>query len=608
MLIRRAASRAAAAIPSATFTMTQLPDAKRIYQRIIQTGGGQSKGYGTIPVTISVTVAGAVYARIRSFADGLTILQAPWLVNANVGVGASQVLNVTGVDARLGWFYVDLSGDGVTWTNGTTQTGMGALFGFAGQSLTARLFGRQDGQVATYASLGITPNANSSVLATYNESNAYMPTVATMPWQTPGDVGDGLGPNSVGVGEFLNRMITMLGINCGATGHSQGGVSIATFFTGQSNWTQLSAVLARAGGAFEAFFWGQGHSDSAYGLPGQVYSDCLTTLFSQITAANTFSGYKKFVWTIPAIGSASWGTPWEYNHIRKGAADWCAANSATYVHMYDFAQVDTIHESQAGAVTMARHMYRATRAGYSQTGGIGPQPVSATRVGTTITLTLSDVGQTTLSLVGTPANRIFVFATGRVNTMAAPNNNRFPVSNVVVTNKTTLTITLANDPGDAHVLDMYLYYPAGPANGTTDNIYDDRLDGDGITTGRIVQANPVPITIAAPNPGGATNAPPSGFVAATSPFNMTETSTTYAAGAAGFGNEMTGGTAIMGGNAPGFAPFTIRGRFTCPVITGSVQVLFGNINGSNFIAVNSSGQISTGAGTGATVLTAGKRL
>jgi hypothetical protein len=428
-----------------------------------------------------------------------------------------------------------------------------------------------------------------------------------MPWQTPGDVGDGNGPNSVGIGEFLNRMIAMLGVNCGATGHSQGGVSITTFLGANSNWTQLAAVLARAGGAVEGFFWGQGHSDSAYGLPGQVYSDCLTTLFSQITAANSFSGYKKYVWTIPAIGSASWGTPWEYNNIRKGASDWCAANSATRVHMYDFAQVDAIHESQAGAVTMARHMYRATRADYAQTSGLGPQPVSATRSGTTITLTLSDVGQTTLSLVGAAGNRIFVFSTGRRNSMASPNDNRFPVSSVTVVNKTTLSILLANDPGAGHALDLYLYWPAGPSNGTSDNIYDNRTDSDGLTTGRIVQANPVPVAIAAPTPGGTINAPPGGYVTVASPFNMTPTSAAYATGATGFGQEMTGGTAIMSGNAPGFAPYTVRGRFTCPTIPGSTQVLFGNINGSHFIAINSSGQITTGAGTGSTVLTAGHR-
>lgn len=602
---KRGGGAAVPAVPTATFTMAQLGDAKRIYQRSTTTGGAQSKGQGTVPVTISSATAGTINARIRS-SDTTTILQAEWAA-ATVSGGATTA-NIAGVDARLGWFYLDLKDSTGAWQNGSTLIGMGALFGFAGQSLMVRMFGRQDGQTATYATLAITPDANSSVLMTYNETNAYMPTVATMPWQAPGDVGNGLGPNSVGIGEFLNRMIAMIGVNCGGIGHAQGGVSISTYITGQTNWTQLASVLARAGGAFEGFHWGQGHSDAVYGIPGKAYADALTLVFNQITAANTYAGYKKYLWSVPTISSTNWGTPYERNLVRKAAEDWCSTVGATYVHMLDFAQVDGVHQSQTGAITMARHMYRATRADYGQTSGLGPQVISATRSGTAITVALSDVGQTSIVLAGTPGNRVFAVSKGRYNNAGSVNDNRFPVSSVTVTNKTTLSVVLANDPGDGHDLDLYFGWPAGPADATLDNIYDNRTDGDGITTGRPLRANHATVAVAAPVAASTINAPPGGFVAATSPFNMVETSTAYATGATGFGQELTGGTLqLSSAKAPNFLPRTIECMFVCPTpLPASLFALVGTI-GTDYLGITPGGKLSTNQGTGATTLVPGKR-
>jgi hypothetical protein len=601
---------------TAGFTMAQFAahEEKRIYQRSGSSGGGEGLGQGTVRVALSGVTAGTVGARIRA-EDGVTILQAEW--SAGTIADGATFIDIAGVDARLGWFFIDLKGADGSWQTGTVKIGMGALFGFAGQSLTARLFGRQDGQTATYASLGITPDANSAVLASYNESNAYMPTVATMPWQTPADMANGTGPNSVGVGEFLNRMIALTGVNCGAIGHSQGGVSINTFHAGSANWTRLADTIARAGGAFEGFVWGQGHSESVYGCPPNAYGGALTKLFDQLVAANSLADFGRLVWTIPAYGSSTWGTPWQVNQVRRGAANWCAANSAAYVHMYDIAQVDAIHESQAGAATMGRHLCRALRPRYGASAGLGPAPVSATRSGTAISLTLSDVGQTTLSLVGTPANRLFVFPRGRVNRAGgAVGNNRFPVSAVAVADKTTLSITLADDPGDGHALDLWLYWGSGPSDGTLDNLYDDRTDGDGIATGRILQANFAAVHIAAPSPGGTVNAPPGGYVDNVSPYDLVETSTTYGAtdGAGAFDQMMTGGRGLAAANkTPAFLPMTVEGWFTCPTIPAAIQVIAGGfgISAAGFVAITTAGKLqgNTGAANviGETTLVPGKR-
>lgn len=601
---------AAEAVATATATMAQIPtiDARRVYQRTTTTGGGQGKGQGTIPLTISSASAGTVYARCRA-ADGTTILQAPWQLS-NITNGQTT-MNVSGVDARLGWFYLDIL-TAAGWQNGTTLVGMGRIIGFGGQSLILRMFGRQDGETATYSSLGINVEQNCSVMAGYPGFTPFAP--ATQPWMLPGDGVDNVSINSVGIGRMLGLQVAMFGVNCAAFSYSAGGTYLNTFLTGQANWTAISGYISRIGGAFESIVWGQGHSDADSNVSEVGFMSGLDVLFAQLTAANSRS-YSKYVWTLPNSSGPNWGSPKARAKIRAGAMAWCNANAATYVHMYDIPQVDNIHQSQAGAAIMAQHMHRATRPEVGLSSGIGPTPLSAVRSGTTITLTVSDVGQSNLILSGTPANRIFVFPKGRVNKHAGIADNRFPVSNVVVSNKTTLTLTLANDPGDGHELDVYLYWAHdGAGTPALDTIRDDRIDGDGITVGRILTANPVPISVAAPVFAGAVNAPPSGFVAKSSPVTATAVGATFAAGTSGFGNEMTGGRAGSVGNSGNAQyPMTIEARFTCPPISG-IQVVVGF---GGYIAITSAGRVqySNLAGgalnqvtlTGATTLVAGRR-
>ncbi|MBT2186179.1 sialate O-acetylesterase [Sphingobium nicotianae] len=610
---RRAGGGTPTPTPSATgtLTLTAIPsyEEKRIYQRLTTSGGGQGKGVGNITLAISGALAGTINIRVLSD-DLTTVLQT--LPDATLTNGQTSLL-VASVDARYGWFLIEVRDSSGTWQRTTYKCGMGALFGMAGQSLMVRMFGRQDGQTATYASLGITPDPCSAALISY-DGNAYNPAVSTQPWITPGDLGNGNGPNSVGIGELLNRLIGLLGVNCGAVGAAVGGTGISDWTTGGLHSTRLTDRLARAGGAFEGFFWGQGHGNSVHGQPPKAYQGALTILFAMITAANRVPGYGKYLFDIPAIRSETWGTPYTYNRIRKGADDWCNANGGYHVHAHDIAQVDAIHESQAGAVTLARCMYRAAKARYAgDNSHLGPVPMSATRIGTMITLTLSDVGQSTINLVGTPGNRLFLFPRGRVD-RATLSNNRFPVSSVAVVNKTTLTIVLANDPGDGHDLDLWVYWPNGPADATADNIYDDRTDADGIAVGRFVRSNFMPIQVSAPSPGGPVNAPPGGFVAATSPFSLTETGTVYGASAGGssFGQEMTSGRALAGGLVtPCFLPVAIEGFFTCPPAFAATQVLFGGFGPVNsyWVGINTSGKMVCGNNsiTGATTLVAGRR-
>jgi len=594
--------------PAVSLAFVSLP-ALRVIQRATSTGGGQSAGQGSAVVAVTLGATSPVYARRRSYADGTTILQAPWLASASAVTGNVTIPGIDAADVVTnptdGWFYLDLAPSaGGPWTLATNQVACGRLVGFAGQSLAVRMFGRQDGQTNTNTSLAVTISPYCSILATYNDTIAYMPTVSTMPWQVPVDGGN---YNSTFISEFLRRQVATFRVVTGAIGHSQGGVSIQSFQSGQGNNTQLASVIARAGGAFEAFVWYQGHGDSVYGCPSAAYQVALTNVFTQFSAMNSLGSYAKYVGSIPTINSTSWGTPYTKNQIRKAGDAWCTANSANYLPFNYMETVDGIHETQVGAVSMAQHIHRATRVEKTLTGLLGPQLLLATRVGTTITATLSNVGQSGLVLTGTPANLVYVFPTGTFD-KATTTQNRFPVSSVTVTNSTTLSIVLANDPGNLNTLDMYINWPNDALNAGTDAISDNRTDADGITLGRLVQPNYSAVVIAS-SAGSAAVAPPGGAFAQVSPFSMaTLNSMTYGAQEqTGFNQTISGGTALAAGSScPVFGPFTLEMWFTCPTIPASIQVLFGGF-ASDFVAINSSANIQTGSGTGAVTLVAGKR-
>lgn len=598
-------------------TITTQLDALRVIQRTSKTGGGQGLGQASVPLALSFTGTQPVWCRRRSVSDGVSILQAPWLANASATTGT---ITLSGIDVPAinntatapvntndGWFYLDVatSASG-PWTNGTSSVTCGRLAAISGQSLAVRMLGHQDAASGTNTSLGVTITPYCSMLATYNDTRAYMPTVSTMPWAAPADGGN---YDSTFTSEFLRRQVQAFGCPAGVIGHAQGGTQIITYFSGGTNDTQFSAVTAKAGGAWEAELYYQGHTEAGFGLPDLAYGAALGTVWTRHLALNSITP-AKYTGSIPNIGSSvNWGTPFERRRIRQAHATWAAANSATHLQISDLTQIDTIHENQVGAIPMAQHWHRATRAELSLRGDLGPVLVSATRVGTTITATLSDVGQSTLVLTGTPANRIHVFATGRYDSRTAPANNRFPVSTVTVTNKTTLSIVLANDPGDGHALDLYFYWPnevsITPQN---DMIRDDLTDGDGIGVGRQVVPNYASIQIAPP--GSGVNAPPSGFIAAgaNSPWNLTPTSATYGTQEqTGFNQTMSGGTAISTTSVtPGMAPYTVDCWFTYLGVPAATQVLVGGL-GADFLGINTSGKLTASGGTGATTLVTGKR-
>lgn len=524
------------------FSMTNLASANRVYQRATTSGGGQGKGAGTIPVTVNVTAVGAPYFRIRA-SEGTTILQAATLLPAFTTTGA-QTLKVTGIDARLGWFYVDLSVDGTTWMNGTTLVGMGRVVAAGGQSLAVRMFGRMDSQTATIASLGVTINPNGSVYGTYFDSQR---SVTTPAWALPADASNF---DSTFAAEFLRLQVAAAGVNCGlVAAHPVGGQSITTFIPGGSNNANMRARLDEAGG-FETFLWLQGHQD--VGTNTATYQANLTTLFADVTSRNAARGmaYDRIVNDLPNITSSSYPTPAARQALHLAVSAWCTSTGAVYVHPRDIDLVDGIHESQAGGITLARHFHRASRPGLGlPRGDVGARIGSVSRAGVSITVPITlPFGATALSSVGAPDTRFSVFTAGTTGSPLA-----LDATTPFALNGTTVTLKLASDPGSAQPLDLYFGFPNDPSGAAaTSMIYDDLTDGDGITVGRHLTPNlaPVPIVV-----GGASSKIGQ---------DLTPSSMTYAAAPSGFGQERTGGyaySAAVGDTIPS-GTFTMEGFIT----------------------------------------------
>lgn len=580
----------------ATFTMTQLSAANRVYQRSTTSGGGQSKGQGTIPVTINPTVIGTVYARVRS-SDTTTILQASWLVGS-VGSTGSQTLNVTGVDARLGWFYLDLSGDGVTFTNGTTLVGMGRVVAVSGQSLATRMFRIQDASVtATNTSLSVTINANSSVYASYDDNNTYPvnPTTTPPAWAFPADGGN---YNSTFASEYLNRVVNAAGVNCALVGHSRGQQSITSFLTGGTEVTALRNRLDEVGG-FEAFIWLQGHTDSQAGMSNATYQTNLSTLFTDMASHNVARGstFEKYLTTIPNINSASWGTKAQVHAIRTAAQTWANANGGVSVAPMDLSLVSDlhVHQDQTGNITLAGHFYRASRTSLGLSHNDNGPAFTGSRSGATITLTPTfSSGGTALSAVGTPVNRVNVVGKGGLGA-------RLPVTTFTV-GASTITIALTTAPPANAPLDISFGYPFESVdNGAADMIYDNGTDGDGLSTGRGINATYAnPISVAAPTPslGPLLTGTGIGF----------EGSITT-----GFGRQRNAGYAVASAaNGDDVAPFseykTVQGFWT-PNSVASVFVLYSA--GGLWVGTTAAGKMQFDAngasGTGTTTMVAGTR-
>ena len=492
--------------PSVGLTMVQLA-ANRVYQRTSSTGGLLGKGQASVAVAMSLAAAAnLIEYRLRDASTGVTVQD--WTTAATSPAASLTSINCP-VPARLGWNFLDLRAnqDPGQVVLGTAPIGVGRVVAVAGQSLAVRMLGKVDTQAATIASLGVPISPYGAVYASY-ANGVGQALFNAGAWGLPADgyASQGSYYGSAFLAEFLRLEVAAAGVNCGVIGHAVGGTGISSWEPGSSTaqtacYGQLATTLAAAGGAWEAMIWMQGHSDSGGGTTNANYQSALTTAFAGFAALNSQPSFAKYLASIPNIDSSAWGTPAAIMTIRQAAAAWCAANSATYVQPEDLDLIDGVHETMAGAVTLARHFYRATRPELGlASNDNGPIITGATRAANSldIVLPVSLASGATLASVGAPGSRFKVFPTGATSGALALNS-----AAPITVGPNTITLHLAADPGNATPLDVYAFYPPDPSyTGEADCIYDTNAsDGDGLTTGRQLAATILtPITAAAPVP------------------------------------------------------------------------------------------------------------
>lgn len=475
----------------ASFAMTQLAQPNRVYQRDTLSGGGEDKGQGSIAVTLDVTEGGALYARCRSAADGSTIVQAPWLAIASVPAGKRTHV-VAGVNARRGWFFLDLSGDGSNWVAGTTPVGMGVLGLLAGQSLASRLL-RSYGDPTTIAGAGASIPADGRCFAVVDTQVAQGDAgIVPTAWEQPADAGALTG---AGAAELLTRLIALAGVNVGLAAKTEGQTEIAQWQAGQPLGDALLATMAAAGGAFEFLIWYQGHGDTDKVF--SYYQAQLSTLLAGLTAANAFAAPVRLIASIPNINSDDWGSTAGKEALRRASHDWAVAEGAIPVMMSDLQMgSDGVHPTQAGSVTQADHFYRALRPHFGASHGDDGAVLGVPAVGTdrrviTVPFTLAP-GASALLTRGAPASRFKVYRRGD-RSAALPLDAQAPLA--IDNAARTITLRLADDPGLVP-LDILPFGTRDPDNdGSASLIFDDLVDGDGLTRGRQLYPSVEPLRV-----------------------------------------------------------------------------------------------------------------
>jgi hypothetical protein len=519
------------------------PDEYRVHQRASTDDGGESLGMGSVKYTVSLDTESDLYARVRSATDD-SILQSPFLAISDAASGESE-RTIADIDARLGWFYVDFapSASG-PWTEGSNRIGMGRVVAMAGQSLASRMFDPLNFDSTTITGAGARVSEYTSIFATYDDHPSDVTTAA---WTQSAETGS---YDGAGIAEYLYLQANAHGVNCAIVGHVKGSTSILDFISPNTENTNLMAVLDALDG-FEEFLWFQGHSEAGSVTSYSDYYARLSTLFADIDTTNdiyTSSAYSKVLSAVPNKSTdASWGDGDRVNVIRSAQSDWAAANSALFITPLDIDLIDDVHQTQEGSVDLARHFHRASleNSGLGD-GDSGPALASGLRAtdSAEIVLSVTHSGGSSLAEVGDGSTRFEVYNSG---TTSSP----LTINDLSIDNGSDeITLTLSAAPANDQAVDVWYGRVPDPADGTTDLIYDNDTDSDGLTTARHLMATVDPVVVAAPagTPVGA---------------DLTMSSAGYTAAASGFGQSLNSGYGMTPTQDvfPESAPYAIECRF-----------------------------------------------
>lgn len=465
-----------------TITAAQ-PTAQRVYQRSTDTGGAYSLGEG--PVAIGITVDEAVSSLQYRLRDaGTAAVLVDWATLSGALAAGTHALSAN-CPARLGQYLIDVraNGDSASIATGTNPFAVGAVILSAGQSQAMRTFGVVSGAATPIATGGATVPAFGRVFGTYFDAQR---TSSTPAWVAPAD---GTAYDSPFIPTFLAAEQARRGVTCAYVGCGVGASLAAEWVPGQTNWTRLLVSVNEAD-AWEGFIWHLGGSDATGGTTAASY---MASLNSILTALDGLNGRgSDYDAVICAMGSRTTGDWDAVARIRQAAKDVAEARAgAIYAEPRDVDLVDTVHQSDAGNVRLARSMSRHLAA--AAAGSIaGPTITGATLDGTSLTLSVTHApGATALVATGDITTRLAVYPAGYVPT--ATTTGRLAISAATVT-ANAINITLASAPTTD--VDVYVYpHPDTTATTLSSRLIADNYTADGIAHGRqVLPTTDAPVT------------------------------------------------------------------------------------------------------------------
>lgn len=233
--------------PPTGFALTDIASG-RLFQR--------TKDLTTGPVSATGTYSGgtpnAIELQVRKVSDN-TVVKA-WTTASATIIGNNWSASITGV-AQGGSYYVEARPSNAT---GLAATGSNPFY----VGILIVMYGQSN---MLYMSTTTSSPPSATAGTRYFDGSAW------------GNV-----PAGNGVRELLNGVIAATGVPCAALNGAISGVPIAGLVKGQTNYTNLAAQIAAAGGDFEFIAWHQGEGDSAGGTSQATYLAALDQLHADL--------------------------------------------------------------------------------------------------------------------------------------------------------------------------------------------------------------------------------------------------------------------------------------------------------------------------------------
>jgi hypothetical protein len=386
---RSASGRAlkAAAIPGSgatTVTVTDITD-QRVFQRV-----GSS---ASIAVTGTFTGPAAVI-QARAVPNGTSISSTAvaWQTLVATPTGGTYSGNLT--VAQGGWYNIQVR-DAVSYASagGSSKFGVGVVIGVIGQSNAVGLIDN----VQSYPLGGA--KSVEYVAGAYrrvgNVNDAY--SVNTLypaygGYTTPGHNADGY--------TFLANLVSSgLAVPVCLMPYAVSGSAIASWMSGQANWTQFAAAIASVGD-MEAVIWHQGESDANLMSTATMklrLSDLHTQLLS--VTGRTTSNFNFGVVSL-GPGSFSGSSEGEFGNMRTAHTEYANSTAGAFLAgcAHDTQTSDGVHITGEGQSRLGRRYAKALlgKLGIGAASA-GPKITGATRSGAIITVAIAHTGGTALS-------------------------------------------------------------------------------------------------------------------------------------------------------------------------------------------------------------------